>query len=294
MEKNYWELKKKLPNSKNQELINAFLLSLKLANHSKATVKGYRYFLERFFGEMEESLLHLSPASIYNWLRTHGEGQKERTHNFRLSVLSSLYNFCLDEGYLEASPIKKRWFAREPKTIPQYLEKNELAKTRQYSETAKLRDRLLIEFMLASGCRVSEVHQLNREDINLEERTAMVMGKGKKIRQVHFTEKCAVLLERYLASSPSLHQALFVTSTGKRLSVRSIQIIVKKIGQQAELQSDLFPHRFRHTFATELLAKGAELSFIAEELGHKDIQTTYIYARLPKKEIINLYRKYMG
>ncbi|WP_248892450.1 site-specific integrase [Bacillus methanolicus] len=94
----------------------------------------------------------------------------------------------------------------------------------------------------------------------------------------------------FIPSSP-----LFVTyRKGTRLSVRMMQEILYKIGEKANLSTKLYPHRLRHTFATELLAKGAELSFISDELGHADLGTTQIYARLPKKEIITQYRKFMG
>jgi integrase/recombinase XerD len=159
-----------------------------------------------------------------------------------------------------------------------------------------LRNQVLVEFMLTSGCRVGEVNGINREDVNLESRSARVVGKGKKIRHVHFTDKCAVLLERYLKTSRmKTSPALFVSATtGKRLSIRMIQKIVNEIGKGAGITTGLHPHRLRHTFATELLAKGADLSFIGDEMGHSDIGTTQIYARIPNREIVALYRKFMG
>lgn len=290
----YWELTHPLPNKVNQEVVNDFLLSLKLANRSQGTIIQYRRFLERFFGDMKDSFSSLSSDTIREWFVNNESHVKEGTLSYRLSVLSSFYTFCVQEEYLEKSPMKIRWFPRLPQPVPKYLEKEDIAKIRQKSEWTSLRNQALIEFMLASGCRVGEVHQLNREDIDLENRTARVVGKGKKIRHIHFIDKCAVLLERYIASRPQAFPALFVTSTGKRLSIRTIQHIVKEIGERAGLTTSLHPHRFRHTFATELLAKGAELSFIADEMGHSDLGTTQIYARLPKREIIALYRKFMG
>lgn len=294
MEK-YWELKKTLPNNFNQEVINEFLLSLKLANRSQKTITGYRRFLEKFFTDMNDPITSLTSDAILHWIKTH-EGQvKESTIKNYLSVLSSFYSFCVQEEYLERSPIKRRWFPRLPQPVPRYLEKEDIAKTRLQSEMASLRDQVLIEFMLTSGCRVGEVNRLNRADVDFVNRTACVKGKGKKIRYVHFTAKCAVLLERYIDSCSKISPAVFVSSrTGKRLGIRGIQHIVKDIGEDAKLTTGLHPHRFRHTFATELLAKGAELSFIGDELGHSDLSTTQIYARLPNREIISLYRKFMG
>ena len=212
----------------------------------------------------------------------------------RLSILSSFFSFCVQEEHIEKSPIKSRWYPRLPKPLPKYLEKDEIAKTRYQSERDSLRNQVMIEFLLSSGCRISELHRLDQGDIDLENRSVNVVGKGGKIRQIHFSEKCAVLLERFLESIDKEIPALFVTPTGDRLGIRRIQYIVSNIGKEAGLKTSLYPHRLRHTFATELLSKGADLSFIGDELGHTTINTTQIYARLPKKEIISLYRKYMG
>lgn len=295
MEKDkYWKLRIDLPNKRNQEVVNDYLLSLKLVNRSKGTIIVYREFLEKFFGNMTESFEFITSDTILHWFLENQGRVKETTRRLRFSILSSFYTFCLAEEYIELSPIKSRWFPRLPQSLPKYMEKEDISKTRCHSEKTPLRNQAIFEFMLTSGCRVSEVTKLNIEDVDLEKRTAKVVGKGKKIREIHFSEKCAILLERYLETHPNKTGAFFVTSTGKRLGTRIIQKNVKKLGQDLKLSNNLHPHRLRHTFATELLSKGAELSFISEELGHTNVSTTQIYARLPKREIIALYRKYMG
>lgn len=291
---NYWELKKQLPNAENQEAVREFLLNLKIANRSRLTVMRYRWFLERFFGDMHESYTKITSDCILEWFNKKEGNLKEATLRFRFSILASFYNFCIKEYNLERSPIKRRWFPRLPQPVPKYLGKEEIAKTRQQIEKNSLRNQVLVEFMLASGCRVAEVHQLDRREVDLENRTARIIGKGKKVRQVHFTDRCALLLEKYLNSRQDDSSALFVTSTGRRLSIRMMQQVMNNIGKEMGMVGTLHPHRLRHTFATEFMAKGAELSFIGAELGHSDLKTTQIYARLPKKEIISLYRKYMG
>lgn len=292
---NYWELTKAFSNPTNQEVVREFLLHLKVQNCSEGTLMVYRNFLERFFGEMEESFSELSSEKIQDWVFKEGKNVKEATIRFRLSVLSSFYTFCHEEGYIETSPMKRRWFPRLPQTIPKYLGKAELAKTRHQSETISLRDRLLVEFLLATGCRIGEVQQLDTDQIDLENRTARIVGKGGRIRQVHFTDKVAILLEKYLEERPKdKSSALFVSRTGKRLTKRRLQQIITELGDVANIPGSLHAHRFRHTFATELLAKGADIGFIKDELGHSDIATTQIYARLPDREVIAQYRKYMG
>jgi site-specific recombinase XerD len=294
----YWELTKKLPNKENQEVINEYLLSMKLGNRSPRTVVSSRRFLEHFFSDWSENFFDLSSDTIHKWFMEHQGHLSPVTFKNRLSILSTFYSFCVQEEYLERSPIKRRWFPRRPKSVPKYLEKKEIARVRRESEQAPLRNQAIVEFMLTSGCRVGEVHLLNIGDVDLENRTARVVGKGKKIRDVHFSEKCAILLERYLENRPSAPSAPLFTSLrkekGRRLGISGLQSALQKIGKSAGLSSSLHPHRLRHTFATELLSKGAELSFISDELGHADLGTTQIYARLPNPVIISQYRKFMG
>lgn len=295
-EDKYWELKVPIQNKENKERINEYLLSLYVANYSKHTINNYRYVFQTFFKDRKEVFSNLTSDDIQQWFNQHEKGLKEKTITFHLNALNSFYAFCVEEGYMEKSPMKKRWFPRLPKPVPNYLNKEEVAKVRKQCEKDILRNRVLVEFLLTSGCRVGEVHSLNRTDVDLENRTAMVVGKGEKIRQVHFSERCALLLERYLESRKDDDPALFVTSMGKqkRLSIRWMATILNRIGKGAGLSATLHPHRLRHTFATDLLEKGAELSFIGDELGHTHLKTTQIYANLPKQKIITLYRKYMG
>lgn len=244
---------------------------------------------------MNDPLTSITSDTILQWFKANICHLKETTIKMRFSVLSSFYNFVVKEEHMEHSPIKSRWIPRLPQSVPKYLEKEDIAKTRLQSELGVLRNQVILEFMLTSGCRVGEVNQLNRADVDLKNRTARVIGKGNKIRYVHFTDKCAVLLERYIDSCQKTSPAVFLTlKTMKRLSIRAIHSIIKEIGEEAGLSTRLYPHRLRHTFATELLAKGAELSFIGDELGHRNVSTTQIYARLPKREIIAQYRKFMG
>ena len=290
----YWVLKKTLVNARNQEVINEFLLSMRLSNLSEFTINRYSLFLGSFFHKKEEDFVSLTSDCILTWLIQHQNKWKETTVCKYLSILNSFFCFCVEEGYMEKSPIKMRWFPRKPQSIPKYLEKGEVAKIRLLCESEKIRDRAIVEFFFATGCRIGEVHGLDKEHIDFENRTGIVIGKGKKIRTIHFTEKCSVILERYLATRTDNQPALFVSKWGERIKQSYIREMVKKLGESANLPNSLHPHRFRHTFATDLLTKGASLSFIADELGHKDVKVTQTYARFPKREILSMYRKYMG
>ena len=294
----YWKLKRQLPNKENHKVINDFLMSLKVSNYSKHTLLSYRNFLQTFFKDRTEASSSLTSSQIQQWFIQNEKEKnfKESTINNHLVILSSFYNFCVEEEYVNLSPIKSRMFPRLLRAIPKYLDKEEMAKIQGKTDHLWLRNRCIFEFLYSSGCRIDELHRLNRSDVDLENRITMVFGKGKKYRQVHFSEKCAHLLALYFEKRTDSNPALFVTSNQKanRLSKDMIRIMLKKLGEDAELTGSLYPHRLRHTFATEMLAKGADLLFIADLIGHNDLQTTQIYANLPKQELISLYRKYMG
>jgi len=295
MEK-YWVVKTDFLNKENQKIVNEFLLNMKVANKSFNTINNIRYVMQAFFKELEVSYSSLVSNDIQEWLLKQNKRLKDNTIRNRVSALTQFYAFCVEEGYMDKSPIKSRWMPRSPKPVPRYLNRQEIAKVRQQAEHSFLRDRVILEFLVTSGCRVGEVYLLDKKDVDLENRTAQVVGKGSKIRQVHFSEKCNLLLDRYFQSRKDDHPALFISSKKNptRLSIRRIGRILNQIGKRAKLSGSLHPHRLRHTFATELLVKGADLLFIADELGHSDIETTKIYARFPKQEIISMYRKYMG
>ncbi|MFB5089766.1 tyrosine-type recombinase/integrase [Psychrobacillus sp. PGGUH221] len=292
----YWEVKIPILNKENKEMINQYLLSINVANYSKFTVRSYRDILQNFFKERNEVYSSIASTEIQQWLIQLQKRCTEGTVSFRISVLNSFYRFCVEESYMEKSPMKSRWSPRLPQSIPKYLNKEEIAKVRKQNEKDNPRDRALVEFLLTSGCRVGEVHKLNLADVDLDRRTAMVIGKGQKIRQINFSVSCAVLLERYKESRNDQNPALFVTNhrNPRRLSSKWMGTVVRRIGKRAELSSNLNPHRFRHTFATNLLEKGAELSFIKDELGHSNLKTTQIYANLPNQQLKLLYSRYMG
>ncbi len=290
----YWEITKPMANASNQELLNEYLLHLKLQNHSEGTIIVYRLFLESFYGDRKEEISSITSDVIQEWFLAQQEKVKENTVRFRLSVLASFYTFCIEEEYMEQSPMKSRWNPKIPEAVPKYLDKEEIAKIRHESEKTSLRDQLLIEFLLVTGCRIGEIVDLQYNAINMMERTVHITGKGGKIRQIHFTDKCGVLLERYLKTHPKQSKGLFVNKDGRQISKRRMQQIIEEIGKKAGISGKLHPHRLRHTFATDLLAKGADLGFIQDELGHSNIETTKIYARIPQREIVLQYRKYMG
>ncbi|MGG3804396.1 tyrosine-type recombinase/integrase [Metabacillus fastidiosus] len=214
-----------------------------MENKAEATITKYRWILERFLNECTIPLEELTSKDVGKWLNEFSEGKKAKTLDLVLAVVSSFFSFCLDEEYMEITVMKKHWRPKIPRSLPKYLDEYEYARVKHFAEQLPVRDRALILFLLSSGCRVSEVSNLNIEDINLEKRTAEVIGKGKKIRHIHFSEESALVLKEYLRTrSYETTEPLFMNKFGQRLLVGGIQQVVKKLGKKVGLKQSFHPH----------------------------------------------------
>ncbi|MDK7668680.1 tyrosine-type recombinase/integrase [Cytobacillus oceanisediminis] len=291
----YWQSTHEDIPHETRNILNQYLLSLKLANKAEATIIKYRWILERFFCGCSVSLKEMRSEDVLKWLNVFSEGKKPKTIDLLLSCLSSFFQFCQEEEYLEKLLIKKRWRPKIPNALPRYLTEQEYARVKLAAESLPLRNRALILFLFSSGCRRSEVSNLNIQDVDLERRTAEVKGKGNKIRKVHFTEECALVLKDYLKTrSYQEGDPLFINSKGQRFLPHGIYSFTTRFGNKIGMAQSLHPHSFRHTFATNMLARGAEIEFIADEMGHSNLNTTRIYARIPTEEMMLAYQNKMG
>lgn len=294
----YWICEDTNLTSEKKTLINDFLLGLKLENLAPGTIYNYKKLLEKFCLDNSQPLEELNHDQVWDWVKTRYQGISDGGRNNILAQLSKFFKFCLEEGYMEKVLVKRYWFSKPSKSSPKFLTAKQLAQVRLAAEKLSLRDQAIIEFYLTSGCRLSEVIGLNLKDINLKKRTTEVRGKGNKIRKVYFSDYCAILLEKYLATRDDDQEALFISGNGikkgTRLGVSGIEYMVEKLGRAAGLQKKLTPHFFRHTFATHLLSQGFELNLIATFLGHQDLKTTRIYATILPEKIILMYHQLMG
>ncbi|RYG71920.1 integrase [Lentibacillus lipolyticus] len=294
MKEKYWVTTNQALDDHTREVMNEYLLSLKVANKAEATIDKYKKILERFFIDCRIPLESLTSEDVRKWLNAYAKGRSEKTMALVLSTLSTFFAFCQAEDYLDYTlVIKSRWRPKLPKSLPRYLDDAEVAKLKRAIETLPVRDRAIVLFLLTSGCRRSEVSRLNVEDVNLDKRTANVVGKGKKVRKVHFSEECGLVLRDYLRSRPKKGDAFFLNRFEERLQPMGIYKITRKLGEKAELLQRMSPHQLRHTFATTMLSKGADLSFIGDEMGHEDLNTTRVYAQIPTEEMMTAYKKIM-
>lgn len=165
-----------------------------------------------------------------------------------------------------------------------------------------LRNKVILEFLFSTGLRVSEMVKLNRDNLNLTTREFSVIGKGGKARIVFLSERAVYWLKRYLGQRNDKYSPLFIRHKGKivpsvsgdkmRLTVRSMELIVGLYAKKAGIPVRIGPHVMRHTFATDLLSRGADLRSVQELLGHLNVATTQIYTHLTNPQLKQTYEKY--
>ncbi|WP_256378143.1 tyrosine-type recombinase/integrase [Sporosarcina sp. D27] len=291
----YWESTAGHLLEETRQALSEYLLSLKLADKAEATIEKYRRIIEAFFQQCTIPLEEITSDDVLTWLTTISKGKKARTVDLYLSAVSSFFSFCLEEEYMEKTVVKKRWRPKIPHSLPKYLDEFEYARVKVSSEQLPIRNRALLLFLFSTGCRVSEVASLHVQDIDFDKRKVDVTGKGRKIRQIYFSEECGLVVQDYLdkrSAKPS--DPLFMNKFGDGLQVQGIRKVLKKVGGEAGLVQSFHPHMCRHTFATNMLARGADLQFIADVLGHADLNTTRIYAQIPTEEMLLTYQNIMG
>ena len=270
------------------ELVDEFLRYCEL-RRSENTISAYRIDLTQFSTYIKGRGLILLTAThkdINDFLLSLGEKKSSLTR--KLACISVFYKYLIKEGYTENNPAKLVEKFKIPKRKPDYLSQNEI----RHLRLACLHNPWLLtlfEFMLTSGVRVSELCDLDVRHVNLENRQAIVTGKGDKQRAVIFSLGCAALLRDYLASRQDTNPSLFISRKGKRLKRLSIYYQVRKLGEKF-LGRRIHPHILRHTFATYLLDGGVNLIEVQRLLGHEDLTTTAIYVH-PTPALMEHYDK---
>jgi len=285
--------------------LDEFLAFLKHErNASPHTISSYRIDLLQFARFLEEKKIRLSQVdnvSLRGFLvELHRKNQTKASMARKLAAIRSFLQFCLKRKWIEDNPAKVVSTPKQEKHVPSFLSEEEMSKFLDLPESAdilNLRDRALLELLYATGIRVSELVGINLEDINLDERLIRVRGKGKKERLVPFGRKASESLVSYfgartrLAAKSGEVKALFLNRRGGRLTSRSVERIVAKHIRLSAIRRKISPHSLRHSFASHLLSRGADLRVIQELLGHESLSTTQKYTHLDLKQLLEVYRK---
>ncbi|WNS77345.1 tyrosine-type recombinase/integrase [Bacillus sp. DTU_2020_1000418_1_SI_GHA_SEK_038] len=240
-----------------EDKIQLFISAKKLEGLSSITLDNYLMELSMFADIVKKKAEDITTADVRMYLSQDGT-LKMSTIRKKLSVIKSFFSWLASEEYIKRDPTTKLIAPKEEYRLPKSLSIQELEMLRESCDT--VRQRAFLEILYATGCRLSEVHGLDKADINLQNMSTLVIGKGDKQREVYFSIRAMYHLDKYLKGRNDNCEALMITERKpyRRLSKRGIQREIGIIAQKAGLQDKVSPHVLRHTFATLTLNNGAE------------------------------------
>jgi integrase/recombinase XerD len=277
------------------------------------TVESYLLDLEKLFkfidlkysinivSDIKEDMIYKFILNINSSLSKKEDHFSSKSVSRYISSIKTFFKFLLRENVIELSPAENVESPKTVRTIPDVLsvEEIDLIFSKPDIENKNgLRDRTILETMYASGLRVSELVNLELNNLYLDDGYIRVMGKGSKERIVPIGKSAVHYIKEYLKKSrPELKMGqnenfVFLNNRGKKLSRMSIWGFVKKYSKLAGIKKDIHPHTIRHSFATHLLEGGADIRAIQEMLGHSDISTTQIYTHINRDYLIETHRTF--
>lgn len=289
--------------------LSEFVIYLKyLKNYSDFTIRSYKKDIEQYLQFLDKNKLMLDTISrdqIRFFLKELlDSGISKRSIKRKVSAIRHYYNFLNEEKYLDVNPFINLKTAKADLTYPKVLFMDEIntlfEANKKRSDKLAIRDQAILELLYSSGMRVSELCNLNVQEIDFNKRYIRVFGKGKKERLVPFSETAKGVMVDYintlrkdlLSKSDEKTTAMFLDYKGKRITSRGVEYIFEKIGEKSGVYISLHPHTLRHTFATHLLENGADLRLIQELLGHESINTTQIYTHTTTQAMIKQFETF--
>ena len=275
--------------------------------YSTYTVTSYKKDVDDFQEFIFKDEIELEDVDKYvirEYMMTLSKTVSKRSIKRKLSALRHYYKYLVNNNYVKVNPFLVVHSPKTKNNFPTalYLKEIELLFSENLKRTdpLKVRDQAILELLYSSGMRVSEICNVNIQDIDLNSRVIRVFGKGKKERLVPYSEICKKCIIEYsrtlrpelLSKNNTKNNALFLNFRGARLTPRGFQYILKQITVKTGIEMDLHPHTLRHTFATHLLEGGADLRTIQELLGHESISTTQVYTHITTESMVAQYKMF--
>ena len=277
----------------------AYLISYR--NLSKFTVRNYKNDLKSFkdFINLDNNILlkNIDKSLIRKYVHyLNTKDYKRSSINRKLSVLRNLFNYVSTNSDFDEITVPMIAKSKIQKKLPSIIsieQTDRLISSIDVTNLLGVRDRALIETLYTTGMRVSEISSLNIDDI-IDKNKIKLMGKGDKPRVVFMSGTARTWIDQYIKLCSQKfknlqNNALFLNRFGTRLSVRSIQNLVKKYGYKSGIGVSLHPHLLRHTFATHMLSNGADLRTVQALLGHSKVSTTQIYTHVANSDMKKSY-----
>jgi tyrosine recombinase XerC len=279
-------------------LIKKFLNNLeKVKNFSPNTIRNYRIDLlqfNEFIKNNKLNLKHITRYDIRNYFLQLLNKFSKSSILRKTSAIKSFFKFLTQQNVIEYNPVLTLHSIKKEKKLPSYLtieEMRNLLDSIPSTTEDDAKAKAILELLYSSGIRVEELTSLNYEDIDFVQRLIKVKGKGKKERIVPVGTHAIEALKNYLEKKEKKYGPLFLNSEGKRISQRSVRQILQKYIKKFGIKKHVSPHVIRHTFATHLLERGADIRSVQELLGHSSISTTQIYLHLTTEKLKEIYSK---
>ena len=277
--------------------IEEFLQYLKYEKRfSNHTVINYEKDLKTFYTLVDKQVDEVKVEDIRKYLKVLYDKKYQNTSISRkISSLKSFYKYLEAENKIKTNPLLLISNPKKEKHLPSFLNYSDLEKllsTPNLKTKEGQRDALIMEMLYSTGIRVSELVNIKLKDINKNEKTIIILGKGNKERYVYYGSKCAKLLNLYLNEGRKMfleNDYLFVNKHGNKINDRIIRMIIEKNTKLTNIKVHVTPHTLRHTYATHMLNEGADLKSVGDLLGHENLSTTQIYTHVSNERLRNVY-----
>lgn len=269
-------------------------------NYSFYTIKEYVLHVKDFITYCDNSgvnYLSLNKDDVINYLKFLDDQKlSNKSIGTILSSLRCFYSYLLDNGYINLNIFKLISNPKLEKKLPSFLSYEEIRIVLDSIDTdniLSIRNKMIIELLYATGIRVSELRNIKINDIDFNNKSIKVFGKGSKERIVFFGDYAYDAIKLYLDNRELKSEYLILNNKGKQISVRGIELIIKNVIDKTCIKTKVSPHTFRHTFATHMLNNGCPLKSVQELLGHASLSSTEIYTHITDDYIKSEYLKNM-
>ena len=283
----------------NRELVNFFLDHLRIERRLSArTLSSYATDLDQFLAFIEpEMLSQIKAQQIRNWLISLSDDSiQNRSINRKLATLRTFFKFLVRRGDIPENPMGPIKMIKVSKKLPQFIRESDMQGLWEQSPNTEssfteVRDQLILYLLYGTGIRLAELISLQKSNVNLLSNTIRVLGKRNKERIIPIPALIADWILRYQSLCAYEHTHLLVTDKGEKLYPMFVQRLVKKqLGDISTLEK-LSPHVLRHTYATHLLNRGADLNAIKELLGHANLAATQVYTHNSMEKMKEIYQQ---
>lgn len=271
-------------------------------NYSLLTINGYKedlIFLNDYFNKENINFLEVEYQDIrllYNFLED--KHYSKNTIARHISSIRSFYKYLSFNKIINNNPFNMAHLPKKDKMLPKFLYYNELMEMFDSINLDNFygkRNRCILEVLYATGVRVSELVNIKLSDIDFDNGTIKVIGKGNKERIVYFLDYPKKYMLDYIENGRNVMlnnkpcEYLFINKLGNKLTTRGVELIIKDIISKTSIKSNVTPHTIRHTFATHLLNEGCDIMSVKELLGHESLKATQVYTHITNEELRNIY-----